>query len=440
MFTFDNTTIILSAVLIVIALLSSLLNPFFRKVRISAYGVPDSVADNEDTAGKADIVKETTETVEQGAEAEEEAGEALADTEKTTELAADDSERIAVRAEQPRTLPSISLIFTPHDNAGELAKNLPLYLSQDYPADFQVIVVAPQNDHETSDVLKRFADNPHLYTTFIPDSSRYMSRKKLAITLGVKASRHNWVMMADICCHPSGDNWLRTIASHCSEQKELVVGYTRYEEETPDYRHFERYYQARYFMREYQHDKPYACPFNALIFRKNIFLQQEGFRGNLKYLRGEYDFMVNKYAKGNNLALENSPEGTLIEENPSEKVWLGTHLFYMENRQHLERTAQHRFLPYLDQTALHGNYLLQCAGLTAALLLNLWTLAIAAGLGLLLSVTLRFIIGKKALRRFDIDIPAWKIIPYEIAIAWKHLGYRIKYHRANKYDFISHKL
>lgn len=34
MFTFDNTTIIISVVLLVVALLTSFLNPFFRKVRI----------------------------------------------------------------------------------------------------------------------------------------------------------------------------------------------------------------------------------------------------------------------------------------------------------------------------------------------------------------------------------------------------------------------
>jgi len=49
-------------------------------------------------------------------------------------------------------------------------------------------------------------------------------------------------------------------------------------------------------------------------------------------------------------------------------------------------------------------------------------------------------IGKRALNRFDIDISAWKVIPYELAITWKRLGYKIKYRRANKYDFISHKL
>ena len=411
MFTFDNTTIIISVVLLLVALLTSFLNPFFRKVRIAAYGVPTSTAESEETSNEDEPVEEEKEAI---------------------------TEPI-VTEEQLPTYPPISIIFTPHDNAQELAKNLPLYLNQDYPADFQMIVVAPQNDHETSDVLKRFASNSHLYTTFIPESSRYMSKKKLAITLGVKAAKYDWVIMADICCYPTGDNWLQAIARNCKEGKDLV-GYTRYEDETPAYRHFERHYLARYFMREYQHNKSYACPFNALAFRKSRFLSEEGFRGNLKYIRGEYDFMVNKYAKGNNLVFENSFEGTLIEEAPTEKVWLGKHLFYMENRQHLKRTSQHRFLPYVDQTALHGNYFLQCIALAVSLLLGMWTISVAAGLSLIISIILRLVIGKKALRRFDIEIPAWKIIPYEIAIAWKHLGYKLKYHRADKYDFISHKL
>ncbi|WP_455260198.1 glycosyltransferase [Prevotella jejuni] len=412
MFTFDNTTIIASVVLILVAVLTSLFNPFFRRVGIVAYGLPSSTNESDDTSTEEEPEEEGKETI--------------------AEL--DD------KAEEHPSLPPISIIFTPHDNAQELAKNLPLYLNQDYPTDFQVIVVAPQNDHETSDVLKRFASNTHLYTTFIPESSRYMSKKKLAITLGVKAAKYDWVLMADICCFPTGDNWLQALARNCQEGKELVVGYTRYEDETPDYRRFERYYLARYFMREYQHNRAYACPFNALVFRKKTFLQAEGFRGNLKYIRGEYDFMVNKYAKADNLTFENSPEGTLIEEAPTDKVWLGGHLFYMENRQHLERTTRHRFLPYIDQTVLHGNYVLQCAALAVSYLLGMWTITAAAGLALILSLILRLTIGKKALRRFDLDIPAWKIIPYELAIAWKHLGYKLKYHRADKYDFISHKL
>lgn len=239
MFTFDHTTLLFSAVLLAVALLTALCNPFFRRVRISEHRAATPEADGEDT------------------------------TERT-----DEGEK-AVGSSAIPMLPAVSIIFTPHDNAEELSKNLPCYLYQYYPTDFQVIVVAPQNDHETSDVLKRFAGNKSLYTTFIPESSRYMSRKKLAITLGVKAAKHDWVMMADICCRPQGEDWLRTIAGNCTAGKELVVGYTRYEDKTPDYRRFERYYQARYFMREYQHGKAYACPFNALLFRKSVFLTKK---------------------------------------------------------------------------------------------------------------------------------------------------------------------
>ena len=48
MFTFDNTTIIISVVLLLVALLTSFLNPFCRKVRIAEYGLPTSTAESEE--------------------------------------------------------------------------------------------------------------------------------------------------------------------------------------------------------------------------------------------------------------------------------------------------------------------------------------------------------------------------------------------------------
>ncbi|MBP5712258.1 MAG: hypothetical protein J6W77_04550 [Prevotella sp.] len=86
--------------------------------------------------------------------------------------------------------PRISILITAHDNAMELDNHLPTLLSQDYPGIFEVIVVAEKGDGSTEDVLKRYLNNRLLYYTFIPDSSRYMSRKKLMITLGVKAARY----------------------------------------------------------------------------------------------------------------------------------------------------------------------------------------------------------------------------------------------------------
>lgn len=400
MFTFDNTTLIVAAVLLLLAVITSLLNPFFRKVKVAVMPNDDPQEEN------ATLQGENTEVQQEG--------------------------------EQP--LPPLSLVFTPHDNAQELERNLPLYLDQDYPSAVQIIVVAPQNDHETGDVLKRFADNKRLYTTFIPDSSRYMSRKKLAITLGVKAAEHEWVLMGDICSYPLDNNWLKHIARHCVPSRDLVVGYTRYHEDMPSYRLFESYQQARYAMAEYQHGRAYDCPFRTLLFRKSLFLEKEGFRGNLKFLRGEYDFVVNKYATRNNLALDNSQQATLIEEVPTEKVWMAKHLFYLENRKYLERSFRHKCIVRTDQVALHTNYIVQIVVGVGAASLQFWTIALAALISLIVTLILRMIIGKRALNKFDVGVPAWKIIPFEIAVGWHKWAYRIKHHRANKYDFISHKL
>ena len=152
------TTIIICAILIVAAFITPLINIFFRKV-------------------------------------------------EDEESATDDSQ-----------LPCLSVLLTVQDNARELEQHLPAMLTQDYPAGFEVIVVVGKGEDDTDDVLKKLsATYPNLYTTFIPDSSRYMSRKKLAVTLGVKAARHEWILMTEASCQPASDQWLKTMARHCQK-------------------------------------------------------------------------------------------------------------------------------------------------------------------------------------------------------------------------------
>ncbi|WP_028896098.1 glycosyltransferase [Prevotella sp. HUN102] len=407
----DYITVISSVVLILSALLTPLFNPFFRKPRISESATTDEGDTNISAEQNENAVSENNE---------------------------EDSEP-QISNSPTAIAPPVSIVFTPNDDAETLSKNLSIYLSQDYP-DYEVIVVAPQGDSETEDILKIYSENPRLYTTFIPESSRYMSRKKLAITLGVKAARNEWVLMADIFCAPQSDQWLKVLARHCEDRRNLVIGYTRYEDETPDFWRFERFHTACYLMREDQKGKPYRCNSNALLFRKSDFNKHDGFRGNLKYLRGEFDFIVNKYSHRDSLALENSETGTLIEPYPTHKHWLNKHLYYMENRQHLERSTAHRFLFGLDQTAMYLNYILIIVAACCSGFMQNWILLGAAGVALIVTLSMRMLIAKKVLTLFNEEIPAWKIIPFELRLIWQNLNYKIKYWRANKYDFISHKL
>ena len=80
-------------------------------------------------------------------------------------------------------LPPVSVIICAREESENLRRNLTAVLEQDYPQ-FEVIVINDGDTDESEDYLTLLEEKyPHLYHSFVPDSSRYISRKKLAVTL-----------------------------------------------------------------------------------------------------------------------------------------------------------------------------------------------------------------------------------------------------------------
>ena len=99
-------------------------------------------------------------------------------------------------------LPPVSVIICAREECENLRRNLKAVLEQDYPQ-FEVIVINDGNTDESEDYLTLLEEKyPHLYHSFVPDSSRYISRKKLAATLGVKASKYDWLVFTEANCCP----------------------------------------------------------------------------------------------------------------------------------------------------------------------------------------------------------------------------------------------
>ena len=86
-------------------------------------------------------------------------------------------------------LPPLSVIIYAREEVENLRRNLTAVLEQDYP-NFEVIIINDGNADESEDYLTQLEEKyPNLYHSFVPSSSRYISHKKLAITLGVRASK-----------------------------------------------------------------------------------------------------------------------------------------------------------------------------------------------------------------------------------------------------------
>ena len=128
-----------------------------------------------------------------------------------------------------RELPPLSVILCARNEADNLRKILPAILEQDYPQ-FEVIVINDASTDETEDVLGYMEEKyPHLYHSFTPDSARYISHKKLALTLGIKASKHDWLVFTETNCMPASNQWLKLMARNFTSQTQIVLGYSGYD-------------------------------------------------------------------------------------------------------------------------------------------------------------------------------------------------------------------
>ena len=123
-------------------------------------------------------------------------------------------------------LPSFSIIVAIHDQADDVEQNLPAMLTQNYSGSYNVVVVDEGSTDSTPDVLERLkTDYPHLYTTFLPKYHFQTNPRRMALTLGVKAARHKWVIFADAGSPPPSAEWLSELAEFAVSPSVLLLGY-----------------------------------------------------------------------------------------------------------------------------------------------------------------------------------------------------------------------
>ena len=176
-----------------------------------------------------------------------------------------------------------------------------------------------------------------------------------------------------------------------------------------------------------------------LMFRKSMFMDGNGFQGNLKYLRGEYDFLVNKYAADGKTAVELSPESFVLEASPTKKEWRNTNVFYRETRRHLSGSLAHRCRFNVDMLSLHACLLASVAAIVFSAIFHYWLILAFSALALLSPCVSRTLNARKAMRPFGIAVAPWKVMPFEIRLVWQNLRYAAAYMFSDKYEFISHK-
>ncbi len=213
-----------------------------------------------------------------------------------------------------KELPPISVILCARNEADNLRKILPAILEQDYPQ-FEVIVIDDASTDETEDVLGMLEEKySHLYHSFTPESARYISRKKLSVTLGIKASKHDWLVFTETNCMPASDQWLRLMARNFTPRTEVVLGYSGYDR-TKGWVHkriaFDAFFQSLRYLGFALAGTPYMGMGRNLAYRKELFFKHKGFSSYLNLQRGEDDLFINQIANKENTRVETDYNATV---------------------------------------------------------------------------------------------------------------------------------
>jgi len=224
------------------------------------------------------------------------------------------------------SLPPVSVIISARDATELLKRFLPDVLTQDYPH-YEVIVVNDGASEETETLLRGLKKEfPHLKSTFVPHGTTNISTKKLALSLGIKAATHDWLLFTDADCLPESKLWIRSMARNFVPGVEIVLGYGAYLTQKGMLNRmitFDTLFIALQYLGFAKAGRPYMGVGRNMAYHKSVFFRNNGFASSLHLPSGDDDLFVNRAANRHNTRIETAFNSiTWSEPNTSLRAWL----------------------------------------------------------------------------------------------------------------------
>lgn len=260
--------------------------------------------------------------------------------------------------------PKVSVIIASENAADELAENLPVILTQDYP-DFEVIVVNNGSTDESETLLQSLQlKHPHLYITYLPYSNDItFGRRKLALTIGIKAAKGEVLLFTEPYSKPVSDQWISSMMEELPDGKDVVLGYSFYSRTKTFFNRIARFDNHLFSMQYISmalKSRPFTGIYRNLAFRKHLFFDNKGFAAFLNLENGE-DVFINQIITDTNTSVALSSDSFMESSNDRFSLWKQVKKSYSITKKYFKRKtpinlfaleAATRYLFYLILVAL----------------------------------------------------------------------------------------
>jgi len=248
--------------------------------------------------------------------------------------------RIALYKLQPHPVnyPPVSVVICARNEEENLKAFLPAVLIQEYP-NFEVIVVNDCSFDGSQDLLEAMAlEHRNLVIREIKEVERREHGKKFALTIGIKAAKHETLLLTDADCIPTSSDWITHMINGYGDGKEMVLAYGKYAKKPGLLNQFIRYdafFIAVQFLSRALAGKAYMGVGRNMSYQKSLFFSVRGFASHMHIWSGDDDLFVNEVATSKNVSVViDKGAFTVSEPKVSWKAW-----FLQKKRHH--STARH---------------------------------------------------------------------------------------------------
>ena len=238
---------------------------------------------------------------------------------------------------------AVSVIICAKNEAENLQKYIPLIANQDYP-EFEIVLI---NDASLDNSLEVMEDLAKKFNTIkivdVKNNEAFWANKKYALTLGIKAAKHDFLLLTDADCKPVSKHWIKEMSSHFNNNKTIVLGYGGYKKIKNSFLNklirFETVLTAIQYFSFAKIGIPYMGVGRNLAYRKDEFFKVNGFVDHMNINSGDDDLFINRVATKQNTALCYEPESfTISVPKQSFSKW------FKQKRRHVSTASRYNLI------------------------------------------------------------------------------------------------
>jgi cellulose synthase/poly-beta-1,6-N-acetylglucosamine synthase-like glycosyltransferase len=235
----------------------------------------------------------------------------------------------------------VTVLVAAHNEFQNLKVLIPKLFEQDYPK-FDVMIVNDRSTDRTKRLLEEMMGiYPKLRSVTVKYTPNHVTPKKFALTLGIKVSKNDVILLTDADCMPTNNQWIRKMTEPIREDgKTFSIGFSGYAVKSSllnKWIQFETMLTALFYFSFGLWKAPFMGVGRNLCYRRSFFMEVKAFRGLWHLEGGDDDLFVNQYATGKNSAIVIDPDA--VTTSIPKETWKE---YLVQKKRHLNAGQYYR--------------------------------------------------------------------------------------------------